>query len=69
MLRQARLLTLLENPAVKVPTVLDIDEWCPVDIPPLFVISFVSASPLSLKYAPSVAAPDQIEARSIGAGR
>jgi aminoglycoside phosphotransferase (APT) family kinase protein len=69
-LRQARLLTLLtESSAVKVPTVLGVDEGSPVEIPPLFVMSFVEGESFEPQISVDVtsAAPDQIEARSLGA--
>ena len=71
-LRQARLLDLLASvPAVKVPHVLGSDLGAPVDVPPLFVMTFVPG----VSYEPRTAAEEadtpyaEIEARAFTAAR
>ena len=71
-LRQARILQLLGDvPEVAVPEVLATDPGEPVDVPPLFVMSFVPGESYEPKLAParSTATKREIEARAYAAAR
>lgn len=71
-LAQARVLTVLgSRPGVRVPDVLGTDEGAPVEVPPLFVMSFVEGESFEPQVTPEIsdASATDLVARADGALR